>query len=290
MTSQIVALPLSQVRPDPQQPRKIFEAAALADLWASIRENGLQQPIAVRRDDDGYCIVFGERRYRAHLFGGAETIDAMIVDMDDRRQVDVAQLIENDQRQAVTPLERGRSYAATMERHGWSVEELAKRIGKRVCDVLCWTDLLKAEPEYQDLLATRNLTPGQVLEMAKLSPRGQKALFDAIRRGQCPTGKALKAVAAGLAEVEAQPAMFAMPAAPSVEDKRCADRLSDKISRVCDILSSSFDDNEIVAARRINPANALATAERLVLIQKHLNQIEMALRSSAVQADLLAAA
>lgn len=112
-----VSLPINLVSPDEDQPRKLFDDAAIAELWSSIRENGLQQPIKVRRDPEregAFVIVFGERRYRAHVYGGAATIDAVVDEaMNDRASVDVAQIIENDQRESVTPLERARSYEGT---------------------------------------------------------------------------------------------------------------------------------------------------------------------------------
>jgi ParB/RepB/Spo0J family partition protein len=79
MPDAIVSLPISQVHPDPDQPRKTFTAESIADLAASIRENGLQQPVKVRRiAGDDYVLIFGERRYRAHLHNRAETIDVRI--------------------------------------------------------------------------------------------------------------------------------------------------------------------------------------------------------------------
>ena len=286
-------LPIGDVRPDPEQPRKVFGQDEIEELAASIRENGLLQAIVVRRDptDQGWLIVAGERRYRAHVHNGAETIAARIVELDNRADVDVAQLIENDQRVNVTPLERARAYQRTIERTGWSEAELAKRLGlKQPWRVGQFLTLTRVEPEYQRFLESGNLSEGQVLEMARLSPRGQKVLFDAIRRGLCPNHKALRAMADGLVETEAQVSMFAAPEPVTAEERRLAKSLTDKINRACDVLAAGFSDNEVIAVRKIDPNQAIAYAEKLVLIQKHLAQMEHALRASAVQADLLAAA
>ena len=287
-------LPMAAIRPDPEQPRRIFGKDEIEELAASIRENGLLQPIVVRRDPqnaEGYVIVAGERRYRAHLHNQAQTIPARVVELDSRADVDVAQLIENDQRVNVTYLERARAYKRTLERTGWSEAELAKRLGlKQPWRVGQLLTMLNVIPEYQSLCENGNLTEGQILEMGKLSPRGQRVLFDAIKRGLCPTGKALRAMAASLVETEAQGSMFA-PAAPiTADDRRRAKSLADKINLACSVLAAGFDDGELVAVRKINPGDAIAYAEKLALIQKHLAQMENALRASAVQADLLAAA
>lgn len=294
MTILAQPLPLNDVRPDPRQPRKLFEEGEIAGLWSSLRENGLQQPIKVRRDPvGGYVVVFGERRYRAHVYGGAETIDAVVDDsMCDIGKARVAQLIENDQRVDVTALERGQSYLDAMAENGWSVEELGKRIGKHPRHITCWTDLLKPKAEYQALLASGNLQAGVLLEMARLSGPGQDRLFKAIKRGLCPTAKDLKAVAPGIRNDEdGSSALFAMPEPPTKAEVKAAESLERKIASVCEILAAGFDDNEIVATRKIDPSKAATTADKLSLIRKHLADIEHALRASAaVQTDLLAAA
>jgi ParB family chromosome partitioning protein len=288
-------IPIADIRPDPEQPRKIFDQDEIAGLGVSLREKGQLQPIGARPDPDRagkFILVWGERRYHALTHIGAATAVARVVDLPSRGDIDVVQMIENDQRVEITPLERARAYRRTLDREGWSEAELATKLGlKQPWRVGQFLALLRVEPEYQRLLESRNLTETQIIEMAKLSPRGQKTLFDAIRRGQCPNIKALRTISAGLIEAEQQASMFGpAPAAPTAEERRRARSLAEKIDRVCDVLAAGFDDSEITATRKINPGQAVAYADKLALIQRHLSQMELALRSSAVQADLLAAA
>jgi len=155
------------------------------------------------------------------------------------------------------------------------------------------TSLLKLEDEYLQLLASGNLTNSQAYEMAQLSPVGQRRLFGAIKAGQCPTYKALRAMSLALREAEAQVSIFDQVVAaqepPSQQELRAASRLEKKIDQVSKILAMGFDDNEIVAVKRIDPGKAATYADKLALIQKHLAQMELALRASAVIGDLFAA-
>ena len=117
-------------------------------------------------------------------------------------------------------------------------------------------------------------------------------MFAAIKAGQCPTWKSLRAVSQALQEQERQTSIFdvaAAPPPPSAEERRAASRLEKKIAQVAGILAMGFDDNEIVAVKKIDPGKAAGYADKLALIQKHLAQIEHALRASAVTGDLFAA-
>ncbi len=132
-SGEILEIPMDQIEPDPDQPRQIFEPVALRELAASIRADGLLQPIAVRPSTTGrtpYVIAVGERRWRAHQINKARTIRAIVVAPKSTTDLRVMQIIENDQRSDVTPLEQARSYHSLMETTGWTVEELAARIGK----------------------------------------------------------------------------------------------------------------------------------------------------------------
>ncbi len=110
-------IPMDQIEPDPDQPRQVFEPVALRELAASIRADGLLQPIAIRPSTTGrtpYMIAVGERRWRAHQINGARTIRAIVVAPKSTTDLRVMQIIENDQRSDVTPLEQARSYHSLM--------------------------------------------------------------------------------------------------------------------------------------------------------------------------------
>jgi ParB family chromosome partitioning protein len=123
----LTLVPLSSVTPNPDQPRKHFAEDALADLAASIKTRGLLQPIVVRRVSDGYRLLAGERRFRAAMLAGLDRVPALIRDGDDDLEV---ALIENLQREDLSPLEEAEALALLIERHGYSHKEVADLLGK----------------------------------------------------------------------------------------------------------------------------------------------------------------
>lgn len=125
-----VYLPISQVEPGLNQPRKRFEAEALADLADSIRTHGIIQPLTVRRLSSGYYqIIAGERRWRAAKAAGLEEVPAVIIEADDRKVMELG-LIENLQREDLNPVEEAKGYQVLIQEHGLTQEEVAQRMGK----------------------------------------------------------------------------------------------------------------------------------------------------------------
>lgn len=284
------ALPLDRVRPDPDQPRKHFDAALLAELAASIRSNGLLQAITVRRDPEnrgGYLVVAGERRWRAHRLNESPTILARVIESEGP-DVRVAQIVENMQRADVTPLEEARAFQELLDDTGWTVEKLAQRLGMRQAwRITERTSLLRLREEFQDLLAKGHLTPSQAYEMSRLEPRGQDALLREIRAGRCATYNQLRAAADGLVEAAGQAEMFAPPA-PVTEEQRCAAAsLQSRIDQLVALLSKGFDDGEVAAVKQINPNLAAEYADKLALIQRHVALMEKQLRRVGAAASLI---
>jgi len=287
-------IPMDQIEPDPDQPRKVFEPTALRELAASIRADGLLQPIVVRASTTAktpYVITVGERRWRAHQINGAKTIRAFISIPNDMTTVRVMQIIENDQRQDVTPLEQARSYQALMDSTGWTVEQLGARIGKAPHRITERTVLLNLRPEYQALLASGNLKPSEATELVRLSPRGQDTLFNAIRTGACRNYNDLRASSTALVHAEQQ--LLLMPDAPpppSKEDRELANAFEAQVDRIAALLRSGIRDNQIVAVRKTSPHRAGTLADLLAAMQTDLRRIEVALREVAIQASFLDAA
>lgn len=125
-----VYLPIAQVQPGLNQPRKQFDENALNDLADSIREHGIIQPLCVRRLSSGYYqIIAGERRWRAAKLAGLSEIPAVIVEADDRKVMELG-LIENLQREDLNPMEEADGYLALKEEFGLTQEEIAQRMGK----------------------------------------------------------------------------------------------------------------------------------------------------------------
>lgn len=123
----LTLVPLSAVVPNPDQPRKHFDEEALADLAASIKARGLLQPIVVRRTNEGYRLLAGERRFRAALLAGLDRVPALIREGDDDLEI---ALIENLQREDLSPLEEAEALALLIERHDYSHREVADLLGK----------------------------------------------------------------------------------------------------------------------------------------------------------------
>ena len=125
-----LSLPISQVEPGLNQPRKRFDQESLAELTESIRTHGVIQPLTVRRLASGYYqIIAGERRWRAAKAAGLAEVPAVIIEADDRKVMELG-LIENLQREDLNPVEEARGYQVLMEEYGLTQEQVAQRMGK----------------------------------------------------------------------------------------------------------------------------------------------------------------
>lgn len=125
-----ISLPIAQVEPGLNQPRKQFDENALHDLADSIREHGIIQPLTVRRLSSGYYqIIAGERRWRAAKLAGLSEVPAVIIEADDRKVMELG-LIENLQREDLNPMEEADGYLVLKEEYGMTQEEIAQRMGK----------------------------------------------------------------------------------------------------------------------------------------------------------------
>jgi ParB family chromosome partitioning protein len=181
----IVELDLAEIVPNPDQPRKTFDEDALRELADSIDRHGLIQPITVKREDDHYLLVAGERRYRAHQLLGRTTVPAIVTE----GNVDEIALIENIQREDLDPLETAEALQQMAERHRYTQEELGQVIGKKQATV---SQLLKLnelpEPiktDYRNYWTSNNRPPKSVLiEITRLkSPEEQLTLWEAVKQG-----------------------------------------------------------------------------------------------------------
>ena len=151
------------LEPNPLQPRSHFDTAALDELAASIRETGLVQPILVRRLAGGrHQIIAGERRWRAAKQVGLATVPVLVRDVPDDRLLEMA-LVENIQRQELTPVEEAQAYQKLLETLRLTQEELAKKLGKDRSTVANSVRLLRLPAEIQALVNDRRLDAGRLL-------------------------------------------------------------------------------------------------------------------------------
>ena len=155
-----VSIPISQVEPGLNQPRKRFDPEALADLAQSIRLHGIIQPLTVRRLASGYYqIIAGERRWRAAKEAGLSEVPALIIEADDRKVMELA-LIENLQREDLNPAEEARGYQSLMEDYGLTQEQVAQRMGKSRPAVANTLRLLALPQDLMELVESGQLSAG----------------------------------------------------------------------------------------------------------------------------------
>jgi len=152
-------LPLTSIHANPMQPRTVFQADRLEELAASIRANGIIQPIVVRQHHDGYQIIAGERRWRAAKIAGVNEVPVVVQDVADPRMLELA-LIENIQREDLNPIETAHAYERLSRELGLSHEEIGRRTGKDRTSITNIVRLLKLPKEVQLLVAEHRLTMG----------------------------------------------------------------------------------------------------------------------------------
>ena len=153
-------LPLSQIDPKSDQPRKSFDKEALEELASSIAENGLLQPIIVREYLGGrYQIIAGERRFRASKMAGLSEIPVILMDKDDRKAAEIA-LIENIQREDLNPVEEAMAFRSLMTEYGLTQEELSEKIGKSRSAIANTVRLLDLPEEVLLMVARGEISQG----------------------------------------------------------------------------------------------------------------------------------
>ena len=153
----VLFLPVSSISPNPNQPRRDFDPAALEELAGSIAVHGILQPLSVRRAEGGYQLISGERRLRAAKLAGLPEVPCLVVSADDRESSLLA-LIENVQRRDLDFWEEALALQALLEASGLSQEALARQIGKSQSAVANKLRLLKLSPEALTLLRENGFT------------------------------------------------------------------------------------------------------------------------------------
>lgn len=152
-------LSISEIHPNPNQPRTHFNETELEELSESIRAHGVLQPLLVRKDDNGYEIIAGERRYQASKIAGLEEVPVVIKDVDDQEMLQLA-LIENLQRSDLNPIEEAKGYRQLIKASGMTQEALSKAVSKSRSTITNSLRLLDLPQRVQDLLFEGKLTAG----------------------------------------------------------------------------------------------------------------------------------
>lgn len=164
---------ISKIHRNPYQPREDFDPEALEDLKRSIQENGLIQPISVRRSINGYELIAGERRLRASTEIGFDKIPAYIVDVNSGTQMLELALIENVQRENLNPVEVAHGYQRLIEECGYTQEEVSKRVGKERSTVTNFLRLLRLPENIQEELRKKRLSMGHARSLLALDDHAQ---------------------------------------------------------------------------------------------------------------------
>lgn len=170
---------IAKISPNPYQPRKNFDEAALKELSESIKRHGLIQPIIVIRKDDGYMLIAGERRYRATKMLEENKIKAIVADLKSQNLREIA-LIENIQRENLNPIELANSYKELIDEYEITQEGLANIIHKSRTQITNTMRLLLLSPVTQRLLQEDKLTQGHAKIIVGLSPEDEKTVVDTI--------------------------------------------------------------------------------------------------------------
>ena len=178
-------IPVERIEPNPQQPRLAFNEETLRELSASVKEHGILQPILVRPLDGGrYQLIAGERRWRASKLAGLDTIPALIEDIDDDTALEIA-IIENLQREDISPLDEAAMYDRMVHEHGYSIRKLADKLGKDKGYLENRLRLADAPTEVRALVSLRKDTLSHAYELMKVEdPKKRKRLADQVAAGQ----------------------------------------------------------------------------------------------------------
>ena len=161
---------IDQIRPNPYQPRKVFDPEALKELSNSISQHGVFTPVLVKKGIRGYDLIAGERRLRASKMAGLEEIPAIIVDFDDQQMMEIA-LLENIQREDLNVIEEAKAYENLINRFQYTQEQLAHRVGKSREHITNTLRLLKLPEQVQNYVVNRQLSMGHVRALLALKDK-----------------------------------------------------------------------------------------------------------------------
>jgi ParB family chromosome partitioning protein len=210
----LAELPLESILPNPHQPRRDFNDAGLAELAASMKVNGVIQPIAIRQVGDTYQLIAGERRFRAAKLAGLTTIPVVLRDVDSFTQAQMA-LVENIQREDLNPLDRAHGYRALLDQLGLTQAELAARLGEDRSSIANFLRLLDLPGPVQALVREGRLSTGHAKLLAGVAdPHEQQRLANLVAAQELSVRNLERLLAGAPAPAPAK----APPTSPHVQD------------------------------------------------------------------------
>ena len=277
---------LSLIYPNPGQPRKIFLREALEELAQSIKEQGLIEPLVVAPRGEGkpFMLIAGERRWRACKMAGLEKVPVHIIKADDRQIAEMA-LVENLQRQDLTPLEEAMAFQAMIDT-GYTREELARKLGfKQVWRVNERLSLLSLAPKYQEAMVHGIISPSQAFEMSRLTaPEEQELVFRKIKGGELPTYNHIRRFVNVLVEARKQTALFPLP---KKEDLEVVSRWEKALDAVTGLVVKSFAPEDCRVLAKVYQGNTQVNLAKIDLVVRHLNMIKKAMMENAGRQEVM---
>ena len=223
--AQMREVPVSRILPNPAQPRLSYDEESLTELADSIREHGVLQPILVRPSGTKYELIAGERRWRASGMVGRETIPAIVVEFDEQTALEVS-IIENLQREDVSPLEEAAMFRKMTETFGYSVRQLAQKVGKDKGYVENRLRLSDAPADIRELVSLRKDTISHAYELMKIGDeRKRRRLAKRIVAGELSLAK-LRVITGAGGEEPAVEAGHTGPAATKRRGKTVAGQVA----------------------------------------------------------------
>lgn len=284
---------LDLINPNPDQPRKDFEPKALEELAASIKAQGLMQPILVRPDpkvSGAYEIIAGERRWRAHCLlwqrGQLEenTILAHVRKMDDEQR-DLQAIIENMARKDISPFEEAAAFQRMLDR-GFTPESLAKALGiQQSWRIKQRVHLLNLDPDIQTLTKGGQISLNAAYEIAKLPARQQIDIVRRIGQGQLTSDQQIASAVQTLLDRDAQPAFFADEV--SEKDRATLTSMEAAVEQIIRLVNRGWKDGECIIAVKVDPNKVTTMTEKLRLARSAILHMEKALESAQAQRVIL---
>lgn len=234
----VIKANVKDIKASPFQPRRHFDPVQIEELAASIRERGLIQPLVVRKVDDHYELIAGERRLRAITSLGQTTVKVVVHEATDQEVAELA-LIENLQRADLTPLEEAEQYRLLQERFGMKQETIAQHVGKSRAVIANMVRLLELAPEVRDLLNQQQITVGHAKVLLQLKDNAMQ------------TNAALR-VARGTLTVRQTEQLVRDLLTPAPKVEKPAPALPEAYARVCSQLSQDFGTKVNIAMKGKN--------------------------------------
>ncbi|MEW6224075.1 MAG: ParB/RepB/Spo0J family partition protein [Chloroflexota bacterium] len=247
----VKVIEVDHIDSNPEQPRLAFDEATLLELAASIREHGVLQPILVRPRDDGrYQLIAGERRWRASRIAGHVTIPALVEDIDDDTALEIS-IIENLQREDISPLDEASMYDRMIRDHGYSIRKLADKLGKDKGYLENRLRLADAPPEIRELVSLRKDTLSHAYELMKVEdPRKRRRLAEQVARNELSLVKLRERIEGRRPRVVVDDEPEPGPEA----DAAAADRAEGWEDHHAATAAAVRDDTLIVAKQQLNEA------------------------------------